>query len=246
MQLHLKAVLSLPTFCDILNPTQSKAPVVYFYLQGRQQAKIKPFFFPYIAFTILFPLLFAALVSGLTNLNHFFPLVEMEKEKRATVERNPRPKEKLAIQSGGLTRGEGRENPRRGVRKTPVHPQAIRLSAPVPACVRDLRSRRRRSSPRRPPGPQAAGFGGEVRGAQCAARPGKRPVRGDFTRQECAPPPPPPHGGRPRVSSAPPPRNARGSAVDSHNTDGATGPAPHAPARTPETAATVSRPQTEA
>lgn len=111
-------------------------------------------------------------------------------------------------------------------RKTPVHPQVIRLSALVPACVRDLRSRRRRSSPRRPPRPQAAGSGGEVRGAQCAARPGKRPVRGDFTRQECAPPPPPPHGGRPRVSSAPRPRNAPGSAADSHSTVGAAGPAP--------------------
>lgn len=111
----------------------------------------------------------------------------------------------------------------------------------------DLRSQRRRSSPRRPPGPQAAGFGGEVRGAQWAARPGKRPVRADFTRQECAPPPPPPQGGRPRVSSAPRPRNARGSAADTHNTVGAAGPAPTPRSvRTPGTAAPVSRPQSEA
>lgn len=102
--------------------------------------------------------------------------------------------------------------------------------------MRDLCSRRRRSSPHRPPGPQEAGFGGEVRGAQCAARPGERPVRADFTRQECAPPPPPPHGGRPPVSSAPRPRNTRSSATDSHNTVGDAGPAPtprSAPRRRP-------------
>lgn len=128
--------------------------------------------------------------------------MEMEKEKRATAEWNPRSKGKLAIQSGGLTPGEGREHPGGGVPEDPrslVHPQATRLSPPVPERVRDLRSQRRRSSPRRPPGPQAAGIGGEVRGAQCAARPRKSPVRADFTRQECAPPPPPPYGGRPPV-----------------------------------------------
>lgn len=45
--------------------------------------------------------------------------MEMEKEKRATAEWNPGQKEKLAIQSGGLTRGEGREHPGGGVPEDP-------------------------------------------------------------------------------------------------------------------------------
>lgn len=155
--------------------------------------------------------------------------MEMEKEKRATAEWNPRSKEKLAIQSGGLNRGEGREHPGGGVSEDPRShaspPGHTAFRAGARVCVRSLLAKEAVVFCR-PPGPQAAGFGGEVRGAQCAARPGKRPVRADFTRQECAPPPPPPHGGRPPVSSAPRPRNTGGSAADSHNTVGASGPAP--------------------
>lgn len=89
-------------------------------------------------------------------------------------------------------------------------PGRTACSARVPERVRDLRRRRRRSPPRptRPPSrdPGTTGFGGQVRARrECAARPGKRPVRADFTRQECAPPPPPPRGARPRVSPARPP-----------------------------------------
>lgn len=93
--------------------------------------------------------------------------MEMKKEKRATAEWNPRPKEKLAIQSGGLTRGEGREHPGGGVPEDPsshASPPGHTAFRAVPACVHDLRSRRRRSQTRRPPGP-----GGKLRGAKSAA-----------------------------------------------------------------------------
>lgn len=47
---------------------------------------MKPFFLPYIAFTILFPLLFAALVSGLMNPELLLPINGNGKRGRATAE----------------------------------------------------------------------------------------------------------------------------------------------------------------
>lgn len=163
----------------------------------------------------------------------------MEKEKRATAEWNPRRKGKLAIQSGGLTRGEGREHPGGGVPEDPSShaspPGHTAFRACACVCARSPPAKEAVTDP--PPSrPRRQASGGEVRGAQCAARPGKRPVRADFTRQECAPPPPPPHGGRPRILSARRPRNARGSAANSPNTVGAAGPCPtpsSAPRRRP-------------
>lgn len=65
---------------------------MYSYRQGDNKQKIKPFFLPYIAFTILFPLLLAALVSGLMNPKRLLPINgKGKKEGRTTAEWNPRP-----------------------------------------------------------------------------------------------------------------------------------------------------------
>lgn len=180
---------------------------MYSYRQGDNEQKIKPLS-PIIAFTILFPLLFAALVSGLTNPKRLLPTngngkKRGEQRQSGTPDRRKNWKLKAAASRSGP--GNTLEVESRKTRVHTLHPQAAPLAARECASSTGGGGGHLPGPPARPPALPGPGDD-RLRGpSPRAARPGKRPVRADFTRQECAPPPPPPRGARPRVSPARPP-----------------------------------------
>lgn len=124
-------LLNITTF-STANLTQSQAPAMYSYRQGDNEQKIKPFFLPYIAFTILFPLLFAALVSRLTNPKRLLPTngngkKRGEQRQSGTPDRRKNWKLKAAASRSGP--GNTLEVESRKTRVHTLHPQAARLAA---------------------------------------------------------------------------------------------------------------------
>lgn len=145
---------------------------MYSYRQGDNEQKIKPFFLLYIAFTILFPLLFAALVSGLTNPKRLLPTngngkKRGEQRQSGTPDRRKNWKLKAAASRSGP--GNTLEVESRKTRVHTLHPQAARLAARERPSVCVISAGggggHLPGPPARPPSrdPGTTGFGGQVR-----------------------------------------------------------------------------------
>lgn len=126
-----KAVLPNITTFSTANLTQSQAPAMYSYRQRDNEQKIKPFFLPYIAFTILFPLLFAALVSELTNPKRLLPTNGNGKKRGELQSGTPDRRENWKLKAAASRSGPGNtlEVESRKTRVHTLHPQAARLAA---------------------------------------------------------------------------------------------------------------------
>lgn len=190
---------------------------------------MKPFFLPYIAFTILFPLLFAALVSGLMNPELLLPINGNGKRGRATAEWIPdrRKSWKFKVVASLPGRGKSRRwspgrprshaTPGRTARRAGA--ECVLISPPPSRAQGRPSGAKSAASERR--GPESVPLG-PISPVRNALRPRRLPAAAAL-------------GSRPAPGSA-----ARGQSPHRR------GRGPRAPARAPGAAARVSRPRSAA